>query len=159
MGINKKVLIAINIITFLTVLFECSCTQKQPNEFITYHENGNVEKKYKLKNGKKEGLCEVYYASGKLKGNLYFQNDLQTGKTEYYYPSGKLREIQYFEKGKRIDWDTTYHENGAFQLISKYENGKLQGDQFRYDTLNQLTDHAVFNQDTLVKFIPLIEKK
>ncbi|HQX44237.1 MAG: hypothetical protein IPO72_02015 [Saprospiraceae bacterium] len=159
MEINKKLIIAINIITILNFVFQFSCTQKQPNELITYHEKGNVEKRYTLKEGKKEGLCEVYYASGKLKGKLFFENDQQTGKTEYYYPSGKIKEVQYYEKGKRINWDSTYHENGAFQLISKYENGKIQGDQFRFDTSNQLTDHAVFNQDTLVKFIPLIEKK
>jgi antitoxin component YwqK of YwqJK toxin-antitoxin module len=71
------------------------------------------------------------------------------------YPNGKIREVQYYQDGKRINWDTCYFENGSFQLISQYGNGKLQGEQYKFDTNNQITHKAVFNQDTLVRFIPV----
>lgn len=151
----KNVITPFKAIVCLFLFFQCGLEKKQPTELITYNESGGIEKKYQLKNGLKEGLCEVYYSDGKLKGKLYFEKDKQTGKSEYYYPNGNIREVQYYEDGKRIHWDTCYFENGSFQLISQYDNGKLQGEQYKFDTNNQITHRAVFNQDTLVRFIPV----
>lgn len=144
------------IISFL--ITQCKNDQKavaKHGELIEKYPSGELEKKYPLLYGKKDGQGLWYYKDGKLRGIMNYKNDLQEGKTEYFYASGNRREVQYYNGGKRFGMDTVWNENGQIFQINQFENGKLQGDQYNFDTAGTMVRHAIFNADTVVKVIDL----
>ena len=157
MNSHKYALLGFTIL--ISFLFhQCKNDQKavaKHGELIEKYPSGELEKKYPLLYGKKEGEGQWYFKRGKLRGILNYKDNLQEGKTEYYYEAGNLREVQYYKDGERFGMDTVWNEKGQILQINQFENGKLQGDQYHFDSTGKVTLHAVFNADTVVKVMDI----
>jgi len=105
---------------------------KPYGSYLQYHENGQLMKKYFIKEFpyKYHGKYFEYYSNGKLRDICQYKNGLPYGKCVSYFKNGRIEEIQRFnEKGQLHGNRTIYFLNGKSKE-SIYRNGIKY---FRYD--------------------------
>lgn len=81
--------------------------------WISYHENGRVNVRTKIRNGISHGLHEVYYRSGRLMVRGYYESGRMHGQWEYYYSNGQLELKENYSNGNWKGTIEEYLENGA----------------------------------------------
>lgn len=88
---------------------------------IEFFENGNIQQETDYLDGKKNGVCKIYYKSGEIKLEGSFINNSQHGKTISYYKTGQVfRECQ-MGQGKIIGITQEFFKNGNIKFTS-FEN-------------------------------------
>ena len=85
------------------------CDKK--NQFVSYHENGNIYFKGCKINGEQTGVWEEYYINSNLKEKGIYTID-SIGSTQRNC-------IKYWQSLKIGIWEE-YHENGKMKTIGKY---------------------------------------
>jgi antitoxin component YwqK of YwqJK toxin-antitoxin module len=151
-----------NLVKVLSVLFALiaifqGCkndnSPKLEKKYI-YFQNGHIRRSFHVKNGIREGEMLDFFPDGKLKTKRIMKAGLQVGRTEMYYPDGTLKEVQYFdEKGQKSGGDTLWYPNQKIEFASTFKQGKLNGFLIKYDTLGQVTFHAEFRMDSLLRVL------
>jgi antitoxin component YwqK of YwqJK toxin-antitoxin module len=89
-----------------------------------YFESGKLEEVHTWKNGKINGLTQLYYENGNLKAEYTILNEIYSGVYKEYYSDGKLKSVKNYSNGKL---------NGLIQLY--YETGNLKSE---YTVLNEI---------------------
>jgi len=100
------------VISFILLLF-FSCDK---DSIKVYHDNGNIQKEYFLKDGKLDGVYKEYFSNGKL-------------KLKHNYLNGKLVDTSfYFYKTpvEQIKFQRIWFEEDSIKQIEFYDNGKIQ---------------------------------
>ncbi len=119
--------------------------------FNDKYKNKIVQKGF-YKDGRKEGLWEIYYPNGNLKAKITYRDNRQygpvttyyenghireqgtwkgnkwVGEYRYYYENGKLKYLWYFDQaGKRSGKQVYYYENGKQYIVGTWKEGKKHG--------------------------------
>ena len=85
---------------------------KRVGRWILYHENGQLESKFNIKNEKLEGLVETYHSNGKLNQKGNYKDGKREGLWEHYYENGKLKSKGNYKDGEREVTLEYYDEDG-----------------------------------------------
>ena len=72
-------------------------------EIFEKDENGKLKYKINIKDGKRDGLSEVYYENGQLLVKENFKDGNKNGLYESYYKNGQSKYKLNYKDGKRED--------------------------------------------------------
>ena len=149
--LNKNIILSVAFI--LPVLFIISSCKPAPveTEVVQNWGTGEVSRRYKTVDGKKEGLMIDYYQDGSLKAERWFKNDTQVGKTILYHKNGKIKEVQYYDQGTIHGGDTTFYETGAPEMLLNFDHGIKHGYVRKWLEDGTLIYEAKYAHDTLVE--------
>lgn len=129
-----------------------------------YYPNGKVMKKYKLKDGKVDGLYQFYGDSGNLVSEQQLKEGIPEGLMTSYYPNGNKQYVSNFKDGlpqgesksyypdgtlksesmcsgellKQSCQNKTYYPDGALQSESQTSNGEFAS-SISYDRQGRVT--------------------
>ncbi|WP_051532695.1 toxin-antitoxin system YwqK family antitoxin [Fusobacterium perfoetens] len=102
---------------------------KQNGLFQMYTEDGILVDNANFKNGERDGLTEQYYsATGKLRIAANFKNGVLDGKYKAYYPSGALQGEVFYTNGEMNGEIKEYYENGNLRLVGNYKKSLENGE-------------------------------
>ena len=129
-----------------------------------YTENGILQGKGLLENGKTIGAWEFYYPNGNVKAKGVFNNlGSKEGKWVYYSVSGRLRGVDNWKDGKQEGEDLIYNAREVLTAKANYRNGQLHGEKISYFAIGhpQSITHFVNGkeQGSYVEFFPNGAKK
>lgn len=102
---------------------------KQNGLFQMYTEDGILVDNANFKNGERDGLTEQYYsATGKLRIAANFKNGVLDGKYKAYYPNGVLQGEVFYTNGEMNGEIKEYYENGNLRLVGNYKKSLENGE-------------------------------
>lgn len=84
-------------------LFLIMITLSNAGVNITYYDNGKIKETITMKNGKKNGLYQLFYNNGILRLETYYINNKPHGIGLWYSLNGSLSQVQYHNYGKRVN--------------------------------------------------------
>ena len=102
-------------------------------EIFRNYDNGQLEYKANYKDGKEDGLYEVYLEK---EGKLSYKWNFKNGKKnvyEQYYDNGQLELKANYKDGKYNGLYEYYYENGKLQFKINFKDGKQDGSSESYD--------------------------
>ena len=99
---------------------------KQNGLFQMYTEDGILIDSGTFKNGERDGVTEQFYNdTGKLRVSANYKNGVLEGEFKAYYPNGNLQgEVNYIN-GEMNGEFKEYHENKKIRLSGSYKNSCL----------------------------------
>ena len=102
---------------------------KQNGLFQMYTEDGILIDSGTFKNGERDGLTEQFYNdTGKLRVSANYKNGVLEGEFKAYYPNGNLQgEVNYVNGEMNGDFKE-YHENKKIRLSGSYKNSLQEGE-------------------------------
>lgn len=126
-----------------------------------YYENGNLQAKINIKDGKMHGISKFYHKNGKLQKESLFKNGKLNGISKRYHKNGKLHIEENYKDGKldgirrsyyksngalkeeyyiknSINNVKTYHKTGELRYVFKTKDGKISGIIKEYDRNGKL---------------------
>ena len=106
--------------------------------------------KANYKNGKKDGLSEIYYENGQLKQKENYKDGALDGLSEIYYENGQLEHKANYKKGLLDGLSETYYENGQLSFKQNYKNDQYDGLVEAYNKNGQLLARKYFKNGKLV---------
>ena len=68
-----------------------------------YYENGQLESRGNLKDGKEDGLWEYYYENGELEDRGNYKDGKEDGLWEKYYENGELENRENYKDGEIVE--------------------------------------------------------
>jgi antitoxin component YwqK of YwqJK toxin-antitoxin module len=77
------------------------------------YENGKVRMEGAIKDGKRDGIWNVYFDDGKLWSEGTFTNGKRNGVAKNYFPNGKLRYEGFFTDDSKSGHWKFYGEDGT----------------------------------------------
>jgi len=80
---------------------------------IEYYPNGQISKKYKLKDGQIDGLYEFYSDSGFMVSSQVMKDGLANGPFTTYFKNGKTQSVTNFKDGLPEGESTTFYPDGG----------------------------------------------
>ncbi len=92
--------------------------------FVYYNTEGIVSAKHLYRNGKQEGLSEMFYESGKPESSVQHRNDMLNGTEKAFYESGALLSNASYVNDSLDGKGEWYYENGQLSAEELYQNGK-----------------------------------
>lgn len=96
--------------------------------------NGTPQLKYKLVEGKREGVMQRWDEQGVLREEVEFTGGYRHGKVTYYHPDGEKEITGFFLMNERAGMWHGWHKDGTPSFRPEYREGKLhQWEQFRDD--------------------------
>jgi len=120
--INKK---------FNELNYEKYNTHIQPHGIVqTYFsdcKNDNLSEQKTYRNGKLNGIYEIWRSSSRLYKRKNYKNGKEHGLEKTWYTNGQLWSMYNFKYGKLHGSCESYHSNGQLLLKYNYKNGKLDG--------------------------------
>ena len=84
-------------------------------EMFFKNENGQLEAKGNFKDGKRDGLYELYFENGQLERKGNFKDGKEDGLGELYYENGQLQERRNYKEGKPDGLSEEYYVNGQLK--------------------------------------------
>jgi antitoxin component YwqK of YwqJK toxin-antitoxin module len=112
--------------------------------FIKWYHNGNVEEKVNYKDGKIDGVRELYTENGVLYQSRTYKDDKKDGELNRWYEDGTLLETSFFKNDKPHGEHKTYHENGQICIHAWYKNGEYCGEFAKFDEQGNCIDHREY---------------
>lgn len=106
---------------------------KQNGLFQMYTEDGILIDNANFKDGERDGLTEQFYNdTGKLRVSANYKNGVLEGEFKAYYPNGNLQgEVNYVNGEMNGDFKE-YHENKKIRLSGSYKNSFQEGEWRSY---------------------------
>ena len=89
--------------------------------------NGQLAKKCKYVNNKREGLYEIWNKYGQLIIRYNFIDGQREGVCEKWYDNGQSKEVCNYVNGWINGSYNEWYENGQLKIVSEYINGKING--------------------------------
>ena len=84
---------------------------------------GRLTEKGNLKNGKLDGVFEIYYNNDQLHTRGNYTEGIPVGLWEYFHDSGLLQtKIRYKQGVEGYYFEESYHENGKLAKTGQYKN-------------------------------------
>ncbi len=97
---------------------------------------GRLTEKGNLKNGKLDGVFEIYYDNGQLHTRGNYSEGIPIGLWEYFHDSGLLQTKIHYKQGvESYYFEENYHENGKLKSTGHYRN---TGSDVELDGLHKL---------------------
>lgn len=93
---------------------------------IWHYDNGQLKLKTNWKDGKQDGLHNVFHENGQLKEAVFFEKGKQNGLAKLYFENGQLKTEINWNNGKQESYKT-YFENGQLKEESLFVNGVKNG--------------------------------
>ena len=87
-----------------------------------------IERRMKLKDGKRHGPYEEYRENGQLQLKTNYVAGERDGQLEYYDENGQLRSKTTYVAGERLGPYELYHENGQLAWRGTYNMGEECGE-------------------------------
>lgn len=125
----KKMILAIMAVT---LMLQTGCNGSG-NTTTEYFSNGEKDKEYVIKDGKKNGLYQSWHENGELAVIGNYKNDKAEGEFKKYYESGELYSKSNYKNGEAEGEFRWYYEDGSLKQKSKYLNDKEHGKTLLYD--------------------------
>ena len=106
---------------------------KQNGLFEMYTEDGILIDSGTFKNGERDGVTKQFYNdTGKLRVSANYKNGVLEGEFKAYYPNGNLQgEVNYVNGEMNGDFKE-YHENKKIRLSGSYKNSLQEGEWKSY---------------------------
>jgi len=76
---------------------------KQEGIFEMYYTNGRLQSRFNMKGGKKNGLSEVFWENGQFKTRTNFKNGRKNGLSEWASENGEVTRTENWKDGVKID--------------------------------------------------------
>ena len=106
---------------------------KQNGLFQLYTEEGILVDNAKFKEGERDGLTEQFYSdTGKLRVSGNYKNGVLDGEFKAYYPNGNLQGEVTYKNGEMNGEFKEYHENKNIRLSGSYKNSLQEGEWKSY---------------------------
>ncbi len=106
---------------------------KQDGLFQMYTEDGVLIDSGTFKNGERDGLTEQFYNdTGKLRVSANYKDGVLDGKFKAYYPNGNLQGEVIYKNGEMNGDFKEYHENKNIRLLGSYKNSLQDGEWKSY---------------------------
>lgn len=106
---------------------------KQNGLFQMYTEDGILIDSGIFKNGERDGLTEQFYNdTGKLRVSANYKNGVLDGKFKAYYPNGNLQGEVTYKNGEMNGEYREYNENKNIRLSGNYKNSLQDGEWKSY---------------------------
>ena len=120
---------------------------KQNGLFQMYTEDGILIDSGTFKDGERDGVTEQFYNdTGKLRVSANYKNGVLEGEFKAYYPNGNLQgEVNYVNGEMNGDFKE-YHENKKIRLSGSYKNSLQEGEWKSYledGTLESIINYKV----------------
>ena len=113
---------------------------------------GRLTEKGKLKNGKLDGVFEIYYDNDQLYTRGNYTEGIPVGLWEYFYDSGLLqRKTHYNEQGEEDGYFEKYHENGKLASTGYYKNAEWDGLHETFYENGQVSRRSSFKDGQLLE--------
>ena len=98
---------------------------------IVEYPNGMPQLKYKLVDGRREGLMQRWDEQGNLREETEYSRGRKQGMVTYYYSDGQKEMVGFYILGERAGLWRGWHEDGTKSFQSQYRDGQLhQWEQF-----------------------------
>lgn len=139
-------------------------------DIVMWYDNGQLEKKYTLINGKKEGLEQRWNTNGRLSREINNKSGKKDGLVRAWDANGRLTEDhwrngehtwprrewysngQLLKEGKPIDKNDEsiieyrhWYENGQLMMVSLYKNKKRHGVKLVWSEDGLLESEITYN--------------
>ena len=102
---------------------------KQNGLFQLYTEDGILIDHALFKNGERDGLTEQFYNdTGKIRISGNYKNGILDGEYKVYYPNEKLQAETYYVNGELNGAYIGYYENGNIKLTGNYKENLPDGE-------------------------------
>ena len=98
------------------IIYEVNSTTPFTGSSVSYHENGQLNKRENYKNGQQDGPSEWFHENGQLGGKGNYKNGEQDGLHERFYENGQLRDRVNFKDGKEDGPWEYFDEDGNLNL-------------------------------------------
>jgi antitoxin component YwqK of YwqJK toxin-antitoxin module/Tfp pilus assembly protein PilF len=99
----------------------------QDGEYDGWYENGKIQRRFTIKNGKLEGAYKEFYDNEQPKAVYYYKEGKLEGSYTAYHPNGKMSFLANYHEGKEEGSYEQWNEAGKQTLKQAYKNGKLDG--------------------------------
>lgn len=119
---------------------------KLHGEILSYfhYQINQLQKKYHVKNGLKEGLQLCYDLEGNLSEKSYYKEDKLWGNKTEFYKDGIPKNKTYYEKGNKHLSETNYYPDGRKSSRTFYNMGK-RIKTIKWDNLGNVTKEIEHN--------------
>ena len=106
---------------------------KQNGLFQLYTEEGILVDDANFKEGERDGLTKQFYSdTGKLRVSGNYKNGVLDGEFKAYYPNGNLQGEVNYKNGEMNGEFKEYHENKNIRLSGSYKNSLQDGEWKSY---------------------------
>jgi antitoxin component YwqK of YwqJK toxin-antitoxin module len=92
-----------------------------------YPNSSQTEKRIEFKNGKKDGLFELFYIDGQLSQQTSYANGKRNGISKTWWKDGQIRSESNFKNDKGHGIQKQWYRAGMIFKIMNLENGKEIG--------------------------------
>jgi len=92
---------------------------------VHYHENGNIQKKIPLNNGREHGTVVSWYPRGQKESEVGFRHGALHGPATFWYPNGRRRLTCRFHNGEHHGQMIVWNEDGRIVAESFFRQGRL----------------------------------
>ena len=107
------------------ITYEVNSEEPFTGTTVSYYENGQLEQRSTLKDGKEDGLQESYYENGQLEQKSTLKDGKKYGLWEGYYENGQLQYKENYKNGE-LDGTVFWYEKDGRSTTYEYKNGEIQ---------------------------------
>lgn len=126
---------------------------KQNGLFQMYTEDGVLIDNAIFKDGERDGLTEQFYNdTGKIRISGNYKAGILDGSYKGYYPNGQLQMEAYYVNGKLNGEYREYYENGNIRYIGEYRED-MQDGEWQFYSENKIIKTIVNMRDGMLNGI------
>ena len=115
----------------------------------SYYANGQLARKYQLKQGLFTGEYLAYYQDGTLALEARYRDDEREGSYITYYPNGKKQKEYNYQYGALEGTTTSYYKNGNKKREEPYVQDELHGVVINYNEDGSVKNKLLYQGDEL----------
>jgi len=104
-----------------------------------------------FKNGRKNGLEEIFHEDGKLASRINYMSGIKNGVLETYWPSGQLYTRLSYTAGKESGLSERFYSNGQLMFRRNYKKGVLHGLFEDFNQSGELIQTAIYENGVKVE--------
>ena len=124
-------------------------------EYIEYHEMGEIKLKGNLKDGKWDGQFTFFYMDGSVWSEGNYKEGKKHGEFIYYGIGNKniysKKKVENYKNGILGGQFIHYFEMGEINSVGNYQDGKLEGDYIYYDLRGKIYWEGSYKDDILIQ--------
>jgi len=117
-------------------------------EYVENHKNGKPYIRASYKNGRRDGLFQMYNGEGRLAEETYYTEGLRNGIQKYYTNIGQERTILEsmcnYMNGKKHGEFVKYYNNGTLLIKTNYMNGSQHGPFQKWNIKGKLVESRMY---------------
>lgn len=128
-------------------------------EACSYLGNNKVHTFTTYKDGKREGLWQIFHENGRLYKTGYVRNGMDDGAFREYFKSGILRYEYHYDLGKKTGAWKGWYNNGTPYTERNFHNDQLHGKVLVWDENGVLTKEYDYVMGKLINSVMHFEEK